>query len=236
MYQKGYHHTEEEKEKIRQGKLGANNPNFGKKLSPETCAKMSASRTGKKHPKTETMIAKQKESLKKFYNSEDGSVFKEHLSEVNKGTSWHKGFRHEFSDETKKKMGVIQKKKWQDPIERDKRVDAIMSAGKQVPNYRELQLLSYLNEAKSGWEFIGNGKLHGEKFKVGGKCPDFILEGTKLLCEHYGAGYHTEDQVQPRIEFFKQLGYATLIIWQKELKYKEKVIQRIKEFVAENYF
>ena len=227
MYQKGYHHTEEEKQKIRLAHLGTKNINFGKKLPIETCMKMSKARTGKPHLIPREAREKQRESLKKFYETPDGIVFKEKLSKVNEGTSWHKGFRHEFSDEVKNKMGVIQKAKWQDPIERDKRVTAIMKAGKQVPNFKESLLLSYLNEViPNGWEFVGNGKL-----KINGKVPDFVCTvKPNLLCEHYGNGYHTQDQVEPRIAYFKQFGYDTLIVWQKELKYKEKVIERIKEF------
>jgi hypothetical protein len=104
MYQVGYHHTEEEKEKIRQGKLGAKNPNYGKKLSVEIRAKMSASKIDKRHFRSPETIAKHRESLLKFYNTDKGKDFKKHLSELAIKNTSHKGYKH--SPESLEKMKI----------------------------------------------------------------------------------------------------------------------------------
>lgn len=224
MYKKGYHHTEEEKEKIRQSKIGSKNPMYHKEFSTETRQRMSESQHNRIHNPNQW---ENMHKVRKGFKSTDETKDKIRLAST--GNHSHLGFRHTFSEDTKSKMGEIQRLKWQDPEERDKRITAIFKAGRQVPNYKELLLLSYLNEVMpNSWRFVGNGQLKiGEKKKV----PDFICDAKpNLLCEHFGNGFHTQDQVEPRIKYFSEYGYKTLIIWQNELHNKENVIERIKEF------
>jgi very-short-patch-repair endonuclease len=120
MYKKSYHHTEAEKEKIRQGKLGIKNPNFGKKLSAETRRKMSESRGGDKHwaykrPKTQETIEKQRASLKAFYNTPEGDKFKRLLSELAIKNKPRLGTHTPFSEEAKEKMKIVRQEQWQKP-------------------------------------------------------------------------------------------------------------------------
>lgn len=227
MFQKGHVQSDEVKAKIRASKIGVLNPNYGKKLSDETKQKMSKSRMGKKHPKNPTMISKQRESLKRFYETPEGILLRQRLSEVNKGTCWHKGFRHEFSDEVKAKMGKIHKRVWQDKEFRERTVKAILEGSHIKPNKPELAILSMLNEvAPKEWKYVGDGQLI-----IAGKNPDFVnVNGKKQLIECYGVHWHRNHNPQDRIDLFSKFGYSTLIIWESELKNQDKVIVKIKAF------
>ena len=71
------------KEKQRKRMMGENNPNFGKSPSIETTKKIS-------------------ESLKIFFQTEEGLKLAKEASSRNKGTKYHEGFKH--TAETKEKM------------------------------------------------------------------------------------------------------------------------------------
>lgn len=87
---KGYRLTQEHKDSIRKSKIGQNNPNFGKKLSKETCRKMGLSRSGDKHYKVVVddnfrnrmslaskgkLLGGKHHQAKKVINTETGEVF-----------------------------------------------------------------------------------------------------------------------------------------------------------------
>jgi len=96
------------------------------------------------------------------------------------------------------------------------------------PNKSELQLLSILNNLyPNEWKFVGNGS-----FVINGKCPDFInCNGKKLIIELFGERWHDKDEEEPRKEIFKQYGYETLIIWAKELRHLEILINKLNLFM-----
>lgn len=76
------------------------------------------------------------------------------------------------------------------------------------------------------YKFVGDGQ-----FILGGKCPDFMnVNGQKKLIEFFGTYWHKEKDSQNRIRHFKQYGFDTLVIWDKELKDIPKLKNRIKEF------
>jgi len=63
------------------------------------------------------------------------------------------------------------------------------------------------------WKYVGLGEIF-----IAGKVPDFInINGQKKLIELYGDYWHTKEESQERIAFFKQYGFDTLIIWESEL-------------------
>lgn len=96
-----------------------------------------------------------------------------------------------------------------------------------VPNSQEILLNTILEEHFLGqWKFVGDGKAI-----IGGKCPDFInTDGRKDVIELFGDYWHKNDNPQNRIEHFKKYGYSTLIIWEHELKDKNKTIERVREW------
>jgi len=228
MYKKGYHHTEEEKEKIRASKLGAKNPMYGKIFSEETRAKMSKSRTGKPHPIPQEARLRQAESLREFYATTEGKKLKKRLSELIKGNSMHVGYRHTFSDEFKVKRSAFLKKVWGQSEEyKNKRVKNILRGSSIKPNKPELAILDILNEVvPEEWKYVGDGKLI-----IAGKNPDFVnVNGKKQIIEVYGEYWHNGHNPEDRVNLFAEYGYSTLVIWESELKDTDKVIEKIKMF------
>ena len=72
--------------------------------------------------------------------------------------------------------------------------------------------------------------VHGD-YIVGGKIPDFVnINGQNKLIEFYGNYWHTEEEAQERIAYFKKCGYGTLIIWESELENINNVVTKILEF------
>lgn len=242
MYKLGYHHTEEEKDKIRQSKLGVKNPNYGKKLSPETCAKMSASRMGIKRPKNIDMIEKQRASLKEYYQTEQGKEFKKRLSDVNKGTSYHLGFRHEFSEEFKVKRSKFMKDVWARGEDyKNQRVYNILKASNIRPNKPETALLNTVNDIQPNeWKYVGDGS-----FIICGRNPDIVnINGKKSVMLLHGVYWHLwrKQETNPEItredieredkQFYKTYGWDCLIVWEDDLiKCPEYVKELIRDFI-----
>ena len=127
----------------------------------------------------------------------------------------------EFAESVRQTM----KERWQDPEFRER----VKKALNLKPNKAELKLDSILNILfPSKYKFVGDFT-----FFLGGKCPDFMnVNGRKLLIELYGDYWHRNDDPQERIDYFKQFGFDTLVIWEHELKDAEALSERIQEFHA----
>jgi G:T-mismatch repair DNA endonuclease (very short patch repair protein) len=96
------------------------------------------------------------------------------------------------------------------------------------PNKREKQLFDYI-ECIFPNEYALN--VRAEIMTLGGKIPDIVnVNGTKKLIELYGDFWHKGDDPQERMDYFKQFGWDTLVIWEKELKNEELLKQRIIDF------
>lgn len=107
---------------------------------------------------------------------------------------------------------------------------------KVTPNKEEEELFTFIEEACPGeYKYTGDRTLW-----IGGLNPDFAHCGDKKkLIEYFGWYWHVGKVAKRRgwkvTEFgrkaiFSQLGYDTLVIWDKEMKNKEKVIEKLKEF------
>ena len=73
---------------------------------------------------------------------------------------------------------------------------------------------------------MGNGEVF-----IAGKVPDWInINGKKQLIELFGSYWHKPEDEEIRITHFKQFGFDTLVIWDKELKNREQLIDKIKSF------
>lgn len=96
------------------------------------------------------------------------------------------------------------------------------------PNKPEQLILDYLNENLPG-EWIYTGDF---SFFLGGKNPDFLnINGRKLLIELFGDYWHEGHNPQDRIDFFGELGFDTLVIWESELYSSPvDVMERIVKF------
>jgi len=131
------------------------------------------------------------------------------------------------------KINKTLKKLWQNKKFREKQIKAFMKAGQAIPNKSEKQLNKLLQRLLPN-EYKINVK--GTVMTLGTKIPDFVnVNGQKKVIEMNGDYWHSKKRTgrtkkqeeQQRINYFKKLGYKTLIVWEHELKNLGKVEQRI---------
>ncbi len=98
---------------------------------------------------------------------------------------------------------------------------------KAKPTKAEIKLNQYIQELfPNEYKFVGNGD-----FIIGGKNPDFInINGEKKIIEMFGDFWHKGENPQDRIDLFAEYGFGCLVIWESELKNKELVISKLREF------
>ncbi len=95
------------------------------------------------------------------------------------------------------------------------------------PNKCEQYIIKLLEENFPGkYKFVGNWKI-----TIDGKCPDFIDEKDKKIIEFFGEYWHKPEDEQIRTNHFRKFGYKTLIIWEKEIKSEQKIIEKLKKFI-----
>lgn len=76
------------------------------------------------------------------------------------------------------------------------------------------------------WEYVGQGDL-----VIGGKIPDFMnVNGRKQVIEMFGTYWHRGENPQKRINSFMHFGFATIVIWEHELKDEDAIVVKIKNF------
>lgn len=191
---------------------GKNNPMFGKKR-PDV-----KKRKGKKNPRYN------EERHKKHYCIEAGCGKEISYS------SWFQG--------NQRCLSCARKKLWQDEDFRNRTLQAQCNGLKLKPNKPEKLLNTLLQQILPN-EYKIN--VRGEVMIFGGKIPDFVnVNGQKKIVELFGNYWHSnkfikkhgcyEDTETGRKKYFKQLGWDTLIIWEKELKNLNKVKNKILEF------
>lgn len=129
--------------------------------------------------------------------------------------------------ETRKKVSEAVKRSWKNSDYVSKQM---FSRGCK-PNKLEMDFLSILNQLfPNEYKFVGDGRLI-----IGGRCPDFVnVNGQKKLIELYGDYWHRGQDPQERIALFEQYGYETLILWEKEMKYRDQIIQKLMCFHTED--
>ena len=102
------------------------------------------------------------------------------------------------------------------------------------PNKCEKFLLDILFEIQPGlWEF--NGERIPEN-SIDGLYPDIINRSHKLTVDHFGERFHDRDQgeEEKRIKRLQSCGYKSLIIWENELKNRNKCKRKLEEFIIQN--
>lgn len=127
------------------------------------------------------------------------------------------GFNPSSSKEARKKISEKAKERCKDP----KYLKKILTYVGQ--NKQEKFMENLLHELGYNFKFVGDGKI-----SIGGKCPDFIL-GNKII-EYFGSYWHDTCDEDERINFFKDMGYNTLVIWDYELKNLSKLESKIRRF------
>ncbi len=212
-------HSEETKRKIGEG-------NRGKIISKETRRKLSIALTGRKL----TEKTKRKISLIRMGHTVS-------LTTRRKMSEAHIGIRSgkHLSKETKRKLSIMGKKRWQNPKYVEKQLKAIFAGHRISPNRPERRLRNGLNRMfPNEYKFVGDGSTF-----IGGKSPDFInINGQKKIIEMFGTFWHSKEitgktrkqEEQQRINHFAKYGYKALIVWQKELKDIPKLKRKLIEF------
>ncbi len=119
-------------------------------------------------------------------------------------------------------------RQWRDPVKREQIVKSLLEI--RSPNKQELEVLALLNENFGNeWVFVGNGDLI-----VGGFCPDFLnVNHEKILVEYFGRYWHRPQDGKFKAKVYAKFGYKTLIIWSEEMREKDKLIERISNWLNE---
>lgn len=103
-------------------------------------------------------------------------------------------------------------------------VELSVLGGQSEPERQLQEILD--NILPNEYKYVGDWQ-----FILGNKCPDFMnVNGQKKLIEMYGDYWHSEDEVQPRIDHFKKYGFDTLIVWAHDLKDIENIKDLILNF------
>lgn len=152
----------------------------------------------------------------------------------NKIREKRKGFI--ITDKQKEKQSISMKHKWSDENFRNSQSQKTKLLWEN-PEYAwkvmhkrdisgpEMKFINIAKEYNLDYLFIGNSG-----YKIGRKYPDFIDEKNKRIIEIFGEFFHKKEEEKERINYFKEIGYNCLVIWASELKYKDKVIEKVKIF------
>lgn len=113
-----------------------------------------------------------------------------------------------WSDEMKKNMSIIQKKKWEDKEWVKRRIEAYHFS----PNKTESIIRDFICEY--GYDFVGD-----DSFWIGYPPinPDFINREKRKIVEIFGDFFHREEDEKNRINHYKKYGWETVVIWCSEL-------------------
>ncbi len=192
--------------KLREGKLGDKNPMKDPEVAAKSAKNSALARIGRKVSK-ET-----KAKISKTLMGHPVSIrSRKKMSKSHKGKP--------FSN----KHCMAIKALWADPIYREKQIQAIIKGSHLKPNKQEKKLNKIIQKL-----FPGEYKLNVKAniMTLGGKVPDFVnINGKKKLIEFYGEHWHQEEDSQKRIDYFKQFGWDTLVIWGNELKGEIKLLK-----------
>jgi hypothetical protein len=95
-------------------------------------------------------------------------------------------------------------------------------------NNVEKVVKDFLDEKyRKKWRYVGNGKLW-----IGNKNPDFMnINGQKKLIEVFGDYWHQGENPTLRINHFKNYGFDTLVLWEKEIKANQH-IEKLVSFLS----
>ena len=81
------------------------------------------------------------------------------------------------------------------------------------------------------WKYTGDFS-----FWINGKNPDFVnCNGQKKCIEVFGDYWHRNDNPQDRKDIFKEFGYDTLVIWERELKNYSELKFKIHRFMRKEH-
>ena len=185
-------------------------------FSPEHRAKISQAKKGKSFPQISAALKGRPSPLK-------GRKLPEEVKRKVSASLKNYFQEHGVTQTAREKISRITRERWSNPDWARKMLKRFNSK----PNSLEKKLGQMLDEAMPGtWKYVGDGQVI-----IGGKCPDFInVNGKKKLIELYGAYWHDIFDIARRVEFFRQYGFDTLIVWDEELKDESRLKSKIIKF------
>ena len=74
------------------------------------------------------------------------------------------------------------------------------------------------------WKYTGMGE-----HPVGSKQPDF-WDGRRGLIELFGELWHRNENPQEKVDYYKERGYTCLVVWEKELKDLDTLVEKLRNF------
>lgn len=199
------YHTEETKRKISEAKKGKPNPH-------------GSTGKGRKHSEETRKLI----SLKLKGNIIRSDEYRRNMSKAKKGVKLSKERVQKMREYWSTRHDECVKRGEQAWLKGEKTnimLQNMLKARFKKPNKIETFILEILDEHYPyEWSYVGDGSL-----VVGGKCPDYSRNhGHKQLIEFYGDYWHEGENERDRIEHFKQYGYETIVIWEKEVTGKTK--------------
>jgi hypothetical protein len=119
-----------------------------------------------------------------------------------------------LSPETREKMSKALLERWQDPVYHHDTVRLLHVAGATIkPTTPEIIMGTILDELyPNEWKYVGDWSL-----VIGNLNPDFVSVNGKKIIEVWGNYFHEGQNPEERIDYFKQHGYETLIVWTQEM-------------------
>jgi hypothetical protein len=148
-------------------------------------------------------------------------VYRQKISNTLKG--------HDMPQEVKDKISKTLKIRWENMniAEKDQMIRTLREKANIRPNRAEIELNNVLDAIlPNEYKYVGDGS-----FILGGMNPDFMnINGQKKLIELYGDYWHKDDDPQERIDYFKQFGFQTLVVWEHKLKDVRVLKETLLEF------
>ena len=135
----------------------------------------------------------------------------------------------ELKAEIGSKISQRMKNQWENSQYRNEQIQRLVFVGHHFgkPTKIEQIFINWINEAKLPLRYVGDGSLI-----IGGKNPDFLnIDGKKQIIELYGSYWHKGENPENRVKHFRDYGFDCLVIWEHELKKKDAVLGKVKEFL-----
>jgi len=206
-------HSQETRDLIREARIKQESPMKGKHHTQEA--------------KDRLAIKNREDTTKRWQNPE----YREFMCQMSKEL-WQ-------DPEYRKNQIELAKALWSDPVWAENTMARSLEVNQTIrPNKPEKRVIGLLDKVLPAiFEYVGDGSLW-----IKGKNPDFVnVNGKKQIIEVLGCYWHgckkcfpkteIQDDFPDRVQLYKSIGYSTLGIWEHELEFPEKVIERIQEFV-----
>lgn len=248
LTRKGRVHSEETKRKLsllRKGKKlsGQWKRNIKAGWTEEVRKRVSLSRKGRKFSKEHKEkigIASSHRIIKnETRNKLRAYHLGTHLSEKAKMKISIANKGRKCSDVRKKKISEKALLRYKDIEYKNKHTKATLKGVMVRPTKPEIILRDLLDERyPNEWKYVGNGEV-----VINGKNPDFVnINGRKAVILLHGQYWHltryqkdnpslTKEQIEREDkELYKNYGWESLIVWDKELQNKIELLNKIREF------